>query len=289
MSIQLIRTTNEHIPELARIMYDAFRCVAEQHAFRSEIFSAEMAVGAMTSFVTRPDMYGVAATLDGKIVGHNFLQMTDAVAGLGPICVDPHVQAKGIGRALMQHVVEYGLKHHGPQVRLVQEGFNMTSLSLYASVGFAVKEPLALMAVPPLESAPGVRPLTQADVPAADALQQRTQRVSRKNEIALMIEHGPAMGCVPHGLFEKGVLSGYCVPGFFGFGAAESPEALQTAAQVAVKGFPPPLQRLILPTRQSDLFALALQRKFKTLKVLQLMAVGPYDDGTGTWAPSIQY
>src|SRR5699024_8645044 len=52
MSVQLIRATTEHVPELARIMYDAFACVAHKHAYQPEVFSPEMAVGAMTSFVT---------------------------------------------------------------------------------------------------------------------------------------------------------------------------------------------------------------------------------------------
>src|SRR6185369_3129480 len=44
---------------------------------------------------------------------------------------------------LMESVIERGKGSAG--IRLVQDAFNTASLSLYASLGFDVKEPLALM------------------------------------------------------------------------------------------------------------------------------------------------
>jgi GNAT superfamily N-acetyltransferase len=293
MAIQITRALPEHVSAVAKIMYEAFDDVARCHGFTSEIYSPEMAAMAAGAFVSRPDMWGVVAIDDetGQVIGHNFVQLSDAVAGVGPICVAPAVQARGIGRRLMDAVVGHALKEHGPMVRLVQEGFNMRSLSLYASLGFDVVEPLALMSVPPMPAAeaPQVRPLSPVDVAVADALCRGTQRVSRKNEIASMIEHGPAMGCVPHGCFRDGGLTAFAVPGFFGFGAAENVEDLLTTLAVAVGPMPPELQRFLLPTRQATLFREALRRGFKSVKVLQLMAMGPYEPPTGTWYPSIAY
>lgn len=41
----------------------------------------------------------------GQIIGSNFLLHADEVAGVGPITVDPHLQARGIGRSLMEWAV----------------------------------------------------------------------------------------------------------------------------------------------------------------------------------------
>lgn len=290
MAIELVKPTEKDIPELSRIMFGAFDDIARRHGFQSDVPTPEIATMAMTSFVTRPDIYGVMAKRDGKIVGHNFLQISDPVSGVGPICVDCAVQAKGVGKQLMQNVIDHALKNHGPQVRLVQEAFNMRSLSLYAALGFTVRQPLTLVT---FESAkqddPTVRPLKPDDVPAADALCQQTQKVTRKNELAGMIQHGPSFGATPFGRFKNGKLVAFMVPGFFGFGAAESVDDLLDVQQAAARSLPQPSHRFLLPTRQGELFTAALKRGFRSEKVLQLMTMGPYEEPTGTWYPSIAY
>ncbi|RZM09531.1 MAG: GNAT family N-acetyltransferase, partial [Sphingomonas sp.] len=209
-------------------------------------------------------------------------------AGVGPICVVPRVQAKGVGRALMRHVVDHALKTHGPQVRLFQEAYNMTSLSLYTSIGFEVTEPAAILSVPPMADA-RTRPLTPGDVDAADTLCVATQKVSRRNELLGMIANGPAFGCVPHGRFDGARMTAFCVPGFFGFAAGETADDLLIASRVAVAALPPPLQRIILPTNHGPLFRAAPTHGLRAVKVGQLMAIGPYERPTGFWAPSISY
>jgi GNAT superfamily N-acetyltransferase len=288
MAIDLIRATPEHADAVARIFFDAFEDIATRHGFASDIYSREMAAGAGIAFCSRPDMYGIVAIEDKQVVGFNFVQLTDAVAGVGPICVDPKRQSKGLGRRLMQHIVDYSLANHGPQVRLYQEGFNMISLSLYTAIGFDVTEPVVLMSVPPTTD-PTVRPLTPADIEAADALCLATQKVSRRNELGMMIQVGPGMGVVPHGRFAGDKLTAFVVPGFFGFGSGESADDLITTARVAIAGLPQPLQKMFLPTRNGLLYRTALQHGFRALKVGQLMAIGPFEQPTGFWAPSVAY
>lgn len=288
MAIDLIRATPEHAPSVARIFFDAFEDIATRHGFQSDIYSRDMAAGAGAAFCSRPDMYGVMAVEDSEVIGFNFVQLTDAVAGVGPICVDPKRQSRGLGRRLMQHVVDHCLAHHGPQVRLYQEGFNMISLSLYTSIGYDVTEPVVLMSVPPMTD-PTVRPLTPDDIEAADALCQATQKVSRKNELAMMIQNGPAIGVVPQGRFAGGKLTAFVVPGFFGFASAESAEDLIVTARVGIAGLPPELRKMFLPTRNGLLYRTALNHGFRALKVGQLMAIGPFEQPTGFWAPSVAY
>ena len=90
-------------------------------------------------FIPHPLIWGVVAEIDGRIVGSNFLDERDPIRGVGPITVDPEGQNAGVGRKLMEAVLERG--EGAPGVRLLQDAFHMRSLSLYASLGFDVKEP----------------------------------------------------------------------------------------------------------------------------------------------------
>lgn len=48
--------------------------------------------------------FDIVAEVDGKIVGSNFLDERNPIAGVGPVTVDPALQNDGVGRTLMQHV-----------------------------------------------------------------------------------------------------------------------------------------------------------------------------------------
>jgi predicted N-acetyltransferase YhbS len=105
------------------------------------------------------------------VVGSNFLLSADEVAGVGPITVEVQLQGEGVGRALMEAVIDRARQERIEMVRLVQDAFNTTSLSLYGSLGFDIKEPLALMQSEPAESPdPGVRPVTEADLDVVEEL-----------------------------------------------------------------------------------------------------------------------
>lgn len=291
MAIELVRATPEHAASVGRIFFDAFDQLARRHGFVPEIFSRDFAQGAATSFTSRPDMYGIVAIENGEVIGHNFVQLTDAVAGIGPICVDPARQSRGLGRRMMQHIIDYSLREHGPMVRLYQESFNMVSLSLYAELGFTVTDPVVLLSVPPIE--PGkdasVRKLSLADVDEADALCREMQKVSRRNELTNMIKGGHAMSCFPHGRFENGKMTGFVVPGFFGFAAGQSPRDIIDVAREAVSYYHESLQRIVIPTRNGDLYREALKQGCRSIKLGQMMAMGPFEAPTGNWCPSFAY
>ncbi|HUO09215.1 MAG TPA: GNAT family N-acetyltransferase [Phycisphaerae bacterium] len=290
MAIELVRAMPEHAPQLSRILFHAFKNLQDLHSVPLDIPTPEVADMGMNMFVTRPDIYGVAAKENGKIVGHNFVQLSDPVAGVGPICVDPGCQSRGVGKLLMQHIDDYALKNHGPMVRLLQEAINMTSLSLYTSLGYALQEPILKMTVKPAAAVDeSVRPLMMDDLATCDALCRHVYKVSRKNELAAMIQHGQAAGVVPHGRFVHGKLAAYVIPGFFGYAVAESAEDLLVTAEQAARSAPPLLQAILIPARHTELFTGALKRGWRSEKLFNLMSIGPYESPTGAWAPSIAY
>src|ERR687885_2048852 len=127
----------------ARILYEAFARIHDHHRFARDFPTRDAARALVDAFVAHPRIWGVVAERDGRILGSNFLDERGPVRGVGPITVDPDAQARGVGRRLMQAVMERGAGAAG--IRLLQDSFNTLSLALYASLGFEVTEPIALM------------------------------------------------------------------------------------------------------------------------------------------------
>jgi hypothetical protein len=97
---------------------------------------------------------------DGKVIGSNCLDKRAPIACVGPITIDPAVQNRSADRQLMQAVMARAAERKFAGVRLVQAAYHNRSLSLYAKLGFAVREPLACMqgAIQKTPSAYQVRP-----------------------------------------------------------------------------------------------------------------------------------
>src|SRR5207248_7609854 len=89
-----------------------------------------------------------------------------------------------VGRRMMQAVIERGAAMKG--MRLLQDSFNTTSLSLYASMGFDAKEPIAVMSGQIKNARPieGVRPITESDLPACEKLHVNVHGITRTTELA---------------------------------------------------------------------------------------------------------
>ena len=268
-----------------RIIYEAFRGIAERHNFRPDFPSADAATQLAHHFINDPKVYGVVAEGGGRVVGSNFLSEWDAVRSVGPITVDPRLQARGTGRRLMDAVVERG--RGAAAVRLVQDSFNTASLSLYASLGFEVKEPLALLeGRPDAELAAGyeVRPMADEDFTAVAELGRRVHGFERTGELKSL---GPLVK--PFVAVREGRVTAYATaPGFWplNHAAAETDadmQALLTGA--AAEG---PLS-LLLPTRQAALFRWCLGRGLRVVKPMTLMALGVYHEPRGSFYPSVGY
>jgi GNAT superfamily N-acetyltransferase len=155
----------------ARITYEAFAGIHDRHRFPRDFPTLDVARGLVAAFSTHPSIWGVVAESGGRVVGSNFLDERGPIRGVGPITVDPDAQAAGVGRLLMEAVIERGARADG--IRLLQDSFNTASLALYSSLGFRVEEPVALMAgTPSVRPRRGVevRPLVEDDIPACEEL-----------------------------------------------------------------------------------------------------------------------
>jgi len=270
----------------ARICYDAFGTLQDRHGVERDFDSVETAGMVIGLFGARPDFAGfVAVDDDGRtILGSNFLQFSDEVAGVGPITVRPSTQSRGVGRMLMQAVMEEAARRGISQVRLQQEAINTTSLSLYTKLGFNWQEACALIRLSPAESdLEGTRPVAERDLPAIDEISRRHFHSSRVNEAAGYLKIG-LPGFV---LWRGGRDVGYFFPSFLGHGFAETPGDLAALAGHAARHTPPHFRKTIVPLGQHGLHRGLMSRGGRAIKLLNYMTTGSFRAPIGAWIPSI--
>jgi GNAT superfamily N-acetyltransferase len=275
--------------ECARIVYEAFRGVADHHRFPRDFPTLEAAGQLASAFIAHPAIWGVVAEVDGRIVGSNFLDERGAILGLGPITVDPEAQGRGVGRRLMKAAMERGAGARG--IRLLQDSFNMQSLSLYAALGFDVREPAVVMSgTSSGRPAPGVevRPLEDRDLEECERLCLRVHGFERTNELRDAIQI-PVLS--PSVAIRDGRITAYVTTlSFFpaAHGVAETQDdmcALIAGALAAGEE----LASFLLPTRQDGLFRWCLSAGLRPIKPMTYMSIGDYQEPDGCWIPSVLY
>jgi predicted N-acetyltransferase YhbS len=283
-------TIREAAPEDAeacsRICFEAFGEIHDHHRFPRDFPALEAATGLMAAWIPHPSVWGVVAEVDGRVVGSNFLDERGPIRGVGPITVDPGGQNGGVGRRLMEAVLERG--QGAPGVRLLQDGFHMRSLSLYESLGFDVKEPVVVASGSPSSSPRGeveVRALTEDDLEECEALCEKVHGFERTNEL-----RDSTQAFKPFVAIRDGRITAYASSVAFwpmNHGVAESEEDLQALLLGAAAAAQEPIAFLV-PLR-SGLFRWALGEGLRLVKPMNLMALGEYQEPRGSWFPSVLY
>lgn len=287
MELNLRIATPDDAERCGAICYEAFRTVAEAHGFPPDFESVESAIKTLRLMLQSPGFYGVVAELDGEIVGSNFLDERASVAGLGPITVEPSGQNGGVGRALMLHMLERAEKNGLAGVRLFQSAYHNRSLSLYAKLGFVVREPLAVMTGGPVQAEfPGrtIRPVTEddADADACNAVCNRVHGIDRAGEVRDAIQWGHPL-LVEH----EGRVTGYATTiGSAGHAVGES--NLDLMALIGA-GRAPRGTGIMVPTRNAELFRWCLDQGLRVSIPGTLMSTGVYHEPQGAFLPSSLY
>ena len=285
MEIKLRPGTAADAANCGRIAYQAFKEIAEAHNFPPDLPSVEVASGLLSWILEHPGFYSVVAEVDGRVVGSNFLDERGVIAGVGPITIDPTIQNKGIGRRLMEDVHERAARKKFAGVRLLQSTYHRRSLSLYAKLGYEVREPIACMQGSPLNvtvAGHTTRPATESDLDTCNILCRRVHGHDRGGELLDTIKQGIAT-VVEH----DGRITGYAtVVGFFGHAVAETNSGLE-ALIGAAKEFPGP--GFLLPMRNGELFRWCLARGLRVVQPLTLMSRGLYNEPAAPFLPCILY
>ena len=279
------RATPEDAPVCGGICYQAFRDINTSHNFPPDLPSPEAGVGVLTMMFSHPGFWCVVAEQNGRIVGSNCLDERDAVFGVGPITVDPAIQNTGIGRRLMEAVLNRSRERQAPSVRLLQSAFHNRSLSLYTKLGFDPREPMSVMQGPPLQfriDGCAVRTATMKDLEGANRVCERVHGHNRSSELSDAIGQSTARV-----VERQGRITGYVSAfGYFGHAVGESNLDLQ-ALIAATDSFGGP--GMIVPTRNAELFRWCLEKGLRVLHPVTLMTIGLYNEPVGAYLPSILY
>lgn len=266
------------------ICYEAFAAIARRHNFPPDI-TPETGAELVSMLLGHPGYYSVVAEANGQVVGSNFLDERSLITGVGPITVDPAVQDSRVGRALMQDVMRRATERAAPGIRLVQSAYHNRSLSLYAKLGFQVRDLLACMqGIPPQGEIPGYRTrrATPADVEACNAVCRQVHGHDRAGELTDAVTQATAL-VVEH----DGRISGYATGlAFFAHAVGESNEDLK-ALIMAADTFEGP--GILVPTTNADLFRWCLEQGLRVVQLMSLMTIGLYTPPQGAYLPSILY
>ncbi len=285
MSNTIRQATSADTQAAGKICYEAFYAINTAHNFPPDIQSAEMATGFMTILFSHPGFYCVVAEEGGRIVGSNCIDERSSIFGIGPITIDPGVQNRGTGRALMQAVMDRAKEKNAPGVRLVQATFHNRSLSLYTNLGFQVREPLTVVqGVTIVREIAGckVRAATMDDLEACNRVCLAVHGHHRGGELADGIHQGLAF------VVERaGRITGYTgTMGFFGHTVGESNQDVM--ALIAGSGdFQGP--GIFIPSRNTALFRWALTQGLRVTQPMTLMSMGLYNEPKGAFLPSVTF
>lgn len=164
----------------------------------------------------------------------------------------------------------------------------MRSLSLYESLGFDVKEPVALVTGKPggePDPRVDVRPLEADDLEQCEALCRNVHGYERTNELRDAMQ-----AFTPFVAVRDGRIVAYASTISFwplNHGVARSDNDMMALFLGAAAVVEEPLAFLV-PLR-SSLFRWCLEEGLRLVKPMNLMALGDYRDPQGGWFPSVLY
>jgi GNAT superfamily N-acetyltransferase len=284
-SVAIRRAASADAKECGRICYEAFHSIAAEHNFPPDFPSPEFPTQVLSTIFSHPGFFCVIAEQDGKIVGSNCMDERTPIAGVGPITIDPAAQNRTVGRQLMQAVMARAEERKFAGVRLVQAAYHNRSLSLYAKIGFAVREPLACMQGPAIGKTPSgyrFRPAEAADLAACNDLCTMVHGHDRGGELSDAIQQGTAVVAESDGRIRAYASS----IAYFGHAVGETNQDLQALIASAPEFHGP---GLLVPTRNAGLFRWCLENGLRVVQPLTLMTTGLYSEPSGAYLPSILF
>jgi predicted N-acetyltransferase YhbS len=281
-----VRKANPHDAErCGQIFYEAFAAIARYHNFPVEPGTPEFTQFKAAQMLSHDGFAAFVAEHDGHVIACAFADERGAIVGVGPVTVDPLAQDSGIGRRLMSTVLERERGRGVAGLRLVQTAYHYRSLSLYAKLGFIVRETLSVVqGAPPALSLAGrgVRPARADDLDACAEVCRRVHGHDRTSELNDAIAAGTAAVVErPNGI--SGYASGF---GYGWHAVAETNEdliALLSSAEAFIG------LGILVPARNAELLHWCLSNGMRIVQQSTLMTIGLYNEPAGAYLPSILF
>jgi GNAT superfamily N-acetyltransferase len=287
MSIEVRSAVVNDADACGRICYEGFRAVNERYGFSPTFPSVEVATQRIGGFIRHPSVFGIVAEADGRIIGFNFLSERDPIRAVGPIVIDPTTQGRGVGRQLMEAVLDRARGALG--VRLLQDTFNTHSFALYTELGFDTREIVFVLSGAPRTTSPPhwqIRPMTESDIVACERLHETVHDYTRTNELRDALKVG-----TPTVAERDGRLRAYMAAPtnwLANHGVAETEEAMRALILGTHEIMNQPIS-FLMPTRRAELFRWCLTEGYRVIRPMTLMAMGEYHEPRGSYFPSVLY
>lgn len=282
--ILLRRARLDDAPALGRLLCDAFTRVQTGHGLDPDFPDPDAAADFARSRIDDPLVFSLVAENARRIIGTVFLFEGDPIRTVGPLAVTPDLDDRGIGRALMHHVIERSGRAAG--LRTLQDSANIRSLSLFASLGFRVREPLVLLQGR-LDTMPAsgriVRRMRPADLRAVDALSMRLTGYSRGGAVRRALADG-----TPFVVEDGQRITGYATSlSDWATGHALAETEPDFEALVRGVGLEEPNDlNFLMPLREARLVRLFLRLGLRAVKQMTLMTRGSHPDHKGVSVPA---
>ena len=284
-SLLIRRATQADAEVCGKICFEAFSTLASHHSFPPDFPNPEVPIGLLSMMFSHPGFFCVVAEEDGTVIGSNGLDERTPIAGVGPITIDPAAQNRMAGRQLMRAVMVRAAERKFAEIRLVQAAYHNRSLSLYAKLGFVVREPLSCMQGQAIHNTlPGyrIRPAQAKDLAACNELCLRVHGHDRGGELSDAIQQGTAVVAE-----SGGRITAYASSlAFFGHAVGETNESLE-ALIAAAPAFHS--SGILVPTRNAGLFQWCLESGLRVVQPMTLMTAGLYNEPAGAYLPSILF
>ncbi len=205
--------TRQDLARVGEILFDAFTAGAARHGYEPSIRSREQGISWAWAILRHGPKVLLIAEKDDHAVGITCLNPRGKHAGVGPVAVDPVYQGRGVGRQLMNALLERaaGLE----SVRLFQESFNPASRALYDSFGFVpVAELLDLYRAPgaqtKAEPDDAISKISRKDLQELHAYDIEASRLDRRTDLMYYATWGELFV-----MRRKSLIRGFlaCLPG----------------------------------------------------------------------------
>jgi len=291
-SMAIVGMVPDQVEAVSKLVYEAFRDVALRHGFKPIYDSLDLATLHVRSLSRLEGITSFVVIEGGQLLAANFLDQRNDIAGVGPVAVGVEHQGRGLGRMVMEALLEQADGSGFQSVRLLQAAYNMVSFSLYCRLGFDAKEEIAYLRGRPSadeDIAATVRECTPQDLDTLDDLSLEVLGFRRRAEVEAIMpfvrpllaeREGRLVGYVCRFPTPSGILLGPA--------AARDEEALKDlivgAARLASGDVRP-----VVPVSCSSLLRWALQSGFSLSELGTLMVRGAYEAPAGASMPSIWY
>ena len=283
MAVMIRTLVPDDLPVCGKVMYEAFKNIAEQHNFPPDFPNADAAAGLLGMMLRAPGFDAAVAEESGKTLGSIFVSRRSNVGGISVITVDPEAQNRTIGRQLMLHGMELLAQRGHTRQQLVQAGYHNRSLCLYSKLGFIASDMLSNMTGNPIKTrveGRKVRFASDSDEDACNELCRKVHGFDRSGEVATAIMAGTAQV-----VESEGQITGYTSGvGFVGHGVGETNDDLK-ALIASVDEFAGP--GILIPTNNAELFGWCLNNGLRVVQQMILMDSAPTSPLKGAYWPAV--